>query len=81
MLLKYGLFTGNYYSLRGQHEKAVQYFQRALRMNPQYLAGWTLMGHEYIEMKNTNAAIQCYRQAIGEDIFSNLSDRLLRFQV
>ena len=23
------------------------------------------MGHEYMEMKNTNAAIQCYRQAIG----------------
>ena len=56
--------VGNYYSLRGQHEKAVQYFQRALRLNPQYLAGWTLMGHEYMEMKNTNAAIQCYRQAI-----------------
>ncbi|KAB7494845.1 Cell division cycle protein 23-like protein [Armadillidium nasatum] len=55
---------GNYYSLRGQHEKAVQYFQRALRLNPHYLVGWTLMGHEYMEMKNTNAAIQCYRQAI-----------------
>lgn len=24
------------------------------------------MGHEYMEMKNTNAAIQCYRQAIGK---------------
>ncbi|XP_045605191.1 cell division cycle protein 23 homolog isoform X2 [Procambarus clarkii] len=55
---------GNYYSLRSQHEKAVQYFQRALRLNPHYLAAWTLMGHEYMEMKNTNAAIQCYRQAI-----------------
>lgn len=60
------LFTGNYYSLRGQHERAVQYFQRAQKLNPHYLAGWTLMGHEYMEMKNTNAAIQCYRQAIGE---------------
>ncbi|XP_047471671.1 cell division cycle protein 23 homolog [Penaeus chinensis] len=55
---------GNYYSLRSQHEKAVQYFQRALRLNPHYLAAWTLMGHEYMEMKNTSAAIQCYRQAI-----------------
>ncbi|CAL4081947.1 unnamed protein product, partial [Meganyctiphanes norvegica] len=55
---------GNYYSLRSQHEKAVEYFQRALRLNPHYLAAWTLMGHEYMEMKNTNAAIQCYRQAI-----------------
>ena len=23
------------------------------------------MGHEFMEMKNTNAAIQAYRQAIG----------------
>ncbi|GAB6022910.1 Anaphase-promoting complex subunit 23, variant 2 [Chamberlinius hualienensis] len=56
--------TGNYYSLRSQHEKAVLYFQRALKLNPNYLSAWTLMGHEYMEMKNTAAAIQSYRQAI-----------------
>ncbi|XP_076317121.1 cell division cycle protein 23 isoform X2 [Tachypleus tridentatus] len=55
---------GNFYSLRSQHEKAVLYFQRALRLNPNYLSAWTLMGHEYMEMKNTQAAIQSYRQAI-----------------
>ncbi|CAH1240116.1 CDC23 [Branchiostoma lanceolatum] len=55
---------GNYYSLRGQHEKAVLYFQRALKLNPNYLSAWTLMGHEYMEMKNTSAAIQAYRHAI-----------------
>ena len=26
---------GNYYSLRSQHEKAVVYFQRALKLNPE----------------------------------------------
>ncbi|XP_077493913.1 uncharacterized protein LOC144104653 [Amblyomma americanum] len=56
--------VGNFYSLRSQHEKAVVYFGRALRLNPNYFAAWTLMGHEYMEMKNTNAAIQSYRQAI-----------------
>ena len=55
---------GNYYSLKNHHEKAILYFQRALRLNASYLAAWTLMGHEYLELKNTNAAIQCYRQAI-----------------
>ncbi|CAN7995196.1 unnamed protein product [Ixodes hexagonus] len=55
---------GNFYSLRSQHEKAVLYFQRALRLNPNYFAAWTLMGHEYMEMKNTNAAVQAYRQAV-----------------
>jgi anaphase-promoting complex subunit 8 len=58
--------TGNYYSLRSQHEKAVLYFQRALKLNPNYLAAWTLMGHEYMELKHTSAAIQAYRQAIGQ---------------
>ncbi|RZF48627.1 hypothetical protein LSTR_LSTR016989, partial [Laodelphax striatellus] len=55
---------GNYYSLRGEHQKAVMYFERALKLNPQYLSAWTLMGHEFMEMKNTHAAIQSYRQAI-----------------
>lgn len=54
-------FTGNYYSLRSQHEKAALYFQRALKLNPRCLGAWTLMGHEYMEMKNTSAAIQAYR--------------------
>uniref|UniRef100_A0A8B9KLG2 Cyclosome subunit 8 n=1 Tax=Astyanax mexicanus TaxID=7994 RepID=A0A8B9KLG2_ASTMX len=56
--------TCNYYSLRSQHEKAALYFQRALKLNPRCLGAWTLMGHEYMEMKNTSAAIQAYRHAI-----------------
>ncbi|XP_055711923.1 cell division cycle protein 23 homolog [Phlebotomus papatasi] len=55
---------GNYYSIRLEHQRAISYFQRALKLNPQYLSAWTLMGHEYMEVKNTNAAIQCYRKAI-----------------
>ena len=79
-------FIGNYYSLRSNHEKAVYYFQRALRLNPHYLAAWTLMGHEYMEMKNTNAAIQCYRQAIGMfksymKLFLNLNIKCLFFMI
>lgn len=44
------------------------YFHRALKLNPQYLSAWTLLGHEFMEMKNTNGAIHCYRQAIGKFI-------------
>ncbi|KAL4633090.1 hypothetical protein ACB092_04G096200 [Castanea dentata] len=55
---------GNYYSLKGQHEKSVMYFRRALKLNKNYLSAWTLMGHEYIEMKNTPAAVDAYRRAI-----------------
>ncbi|XP_043288680.1 cell division cycle protein 23 homolog isoform X2 [Venturia canescens] len=40
------------------------YFHRALKLNPQYLSAWTLLGHEFMEMKNTNGAIHSYRQAV-----------------
>ena len=52
------MWSGNYYSLKAQHERAVLYFRRALRLDRTCLSAWTLMGHEYIEMKNTAAAIE-----------------------
>jgi anaphase-promoting complex subunit 8 len=57
---------GNYFSLRGEHEKAVLYFRRALKLDRGYLSAWTLMGHEYVEMKNTHAAVEAYRRAVGQ---------------
>ena len=66
------IIVGNYYSSKGRHEKAVQYFQRALKLNRNYLSAWTLLGHEYIEMKNTAAAIEAYRRAV------DISDREYR---
>jgi anaphase-promoting complex subunit 8 len=60
--------TGNYYSLRRDHEKAIAYFRRALKLDRNYLSAWTLMGHEYVEIKNTNAAIASYRRAVGESL-------------
>ncbi|KAI5780918.1 anaphase promoting complex subunit 8 [Geopyxis carbonaria] len=55
---------GNYYSLKSEHEKAVMYFRRALTLDRTFLSAWTLMGHEYVEMKNTHAAIEAYRRAV-----------------
>ncbi|KAF5796759.1 putative tetratricopeptide-like helical domain superfamily [Helianthus annuus] len=55
---------GNYYSLKGLHEKSVMYFRRALKLDKKYLSAWTLMGHEYVEMKNTPAAVDAYRRAV-----------------
>jgi anaphase-promoting complex subunit 8 len=57
--------VGNYYSLKSEHEKAVTHFRRALKINRNYLAAWTLLGHEYLELKNTHAAVEAYRRAVG----------------
>ncbi|KAL1410905.1 Anaphase-promoting complex subunit 8 [Vanrija albida] len=55
---------GNYYSSRADHTKAITYFKRALMFNRDYLPAWTLMGHEFVELKNSHAAIEAYRKAI-----------------
>jgi anaphase-promoting complex subunit 8 len=57
--------SGNHYSLRGEHEKAIKYFRRATFLDRTFLAAWTLLGHEYVEQKNSHAAIEAYRRAIG----------------
>jgi anaphase-promoting complex subunit 8 len=57
---------GNHYSIRGEHEKAIKYFRRATHLDRTYLAAWTLLGHEYVELKNSHAAIEAYRRAVGE---------------
>ncbi len=44
--------------MKGDHEKAALYFQRALRLNKRLLAAWTLLGHEYVEvLKNIHIYI------------------------
>lgn len=60
------IFIGNHYSLRAEHEKAVKYFRRATQLDRTYLSAWTLMGHEYVELKNSHAAIEAYRRAVGQ---------------
>lgn len=57
----------NFYSLRGQHDKAATYFSRALKLDPTNISAWILMGHEFMEMKSTEDAIQAYRSAINLD--------------
>ena len=57
-------YEGNHYSLRAEHEKAIRYFRRATQLDRTYLSAWTLMGHEYVEMKNSHAAIEAYRGAV-----------------
>jgi len=56
---------GNYYSLKQQRQKAVLYFQRALKLDRNYTSALILLGHEYIEMKQTEAAMESYRRAVN----------------
>ena len=42
-------------------------FRRALRVDPAYATAWTLLGHEYVEMRNLPAACEAYRRATEGD--------------
>ncbi|KAI3402311.2 CDC23 [Candida oxycetoniae] len=54
----------NYYSINSEHEKSIVYYKRALMLDKNCLSAWTLMGHEFVELKNSHAAIECYRRAV-----------------
>lgn len=55
----------NSFAARDQHNKAIVYFTRALRLNPDHPNLWALIGHEYLELKSIDKAIQAYRYAIS----------------
>lgn len=56
--------VGNYYSLIGDHMKAALYFSRAIDLDKNFLPAYTLLGHEYLELKNVTKAIEAYNRAV-----------------
>lgn len=58
---------GNYYSRRGEHERAAEYLWRAAQLQPWRALPLVLLGHEYLELHNTNAAARAYRRAADLD--------------
>lgn len=62
---------GNYYSSRGDNVKSVSHFKKCLALDSTFTQAYLLMGHEYLNMPNTYAAIQSYRSATGNSIMNN----------
>ena len=58
---------GNFYALKGEHPKAIAFFKRALKLDNNFLPVYTLMGHEFLEMKIISSAVESYRTAIDID--------------
>lgn len=56
--------VGNYYALKRQHDRAVVYFQRALKQDRDFHSALILLGHEFVELKNFPAALDTYRKAV-----------------
>ena len=56
---------GNLYALKEDHAKAIEYFCKCVTLNRTCMAGWTLLGHSYLELKEGQKAIRSYEQAIA----------------
>lgn len=56
--------VGNYHTLRGDNHRAVEVFKRAVRLDPSCSSAWILLGHGYIELKDSLAAAEMYRKAL-----------------
>jgi anaphase-promoting complex subunit 8 len=55
---------GNYHTLRGDNHRAVEVFKRGVRLDPGCASAWILLGHGYIELKDSMAAAEMYRKAL-----------------
>ncbi|KAJ3178306.1 Anaphase-promoting complex subunit 23 [Geranomyces variabilis] len=57
------IVLANFFSMRRDHVQAVQAIQRALRLRPRQAQTLIMLGDEYLELKNANAALEAYRRA------------------
>ncbi len=60
-----GLYnSGIYFVISGDYEKAIPYFQKAVKKNPNNAESHFMMGYCYDELQRYNEAIDEYKQAI-----------------
>ena len=60
--------AGNCFSLQKEHDVAVRYFQRAIQADPLFTYAYTLLGHEYVFVDESDKALDAFRNAIRLDV-------------
>ncbi|KAK5669448.1 anaphase-promoting complex subunit cdc27 [Batrachochytrium dendrobatidis] len=55
---------GNYFSLNQEHDQAIQSFQRAIKVDPEFVNAHTLIGHEYLTSEDLENAAIHFRTAL-----------------
>ena len=62
---------GRHYLERGDNDKALKCFNRALESNPQFWDAWSLMGDVLMEMGKIEEASICFRKAMLSSVGKN----------
>ncbi len=66
--LPYFVMGASYYRL-DKYEKAFEYIQKGLDVNPEYPDLHNLMGLVYLQQRRCVAAVECFKRAIGLNIY------------
>lgn len=59
--------AGNCYSLQKEHESAIKYLEKAVKLDPFFAYAYTLLGHELVSSERLDQAIQYFRKAVHLD--------------
>ena len=62
---------------KGDYDKAIEYYKRAVELNPDFVEAYNNLGVSYAKQGNYNQAIECYKKAAKKDLnyatpFSNI---------
>ena len=58
---------GNCMSEHKEHEAALNFFTRALQLQPEFVYAHTLSGHEHVALEQYDEGMRCYREALRLD--------------
>lgn len=59
--------AGNCYSLQKEHESAIKYLEKAIKVDPNFAYAYTLLAHELISTERLDQAMTCFRNAVRLD--------------
>ena len=59
--------VGNSFSLQNDHEQALKCFKRATQLDPKFVYGYTLQGHEHMFLEEVDKAFAAYRSSIAAE--------------
>ncbi|KCZ78461.1 hypothetical protein H311_00506, partial [Anncaliia algerae PRA109] len=56
--------VANYYSMKKDHFDSIKYFKNAIKLSSKFSICYTLIGHEFMELKNYQEAIKNYTLSV-----------------
>lgn len=56
-------FAGINYNLSKNYQKAIECFEKVVKIDPQFKEAWYSMGHAYKELGNHQKEVECFEKA------------------